>query len=123
MLRRMLPCLGLMLLAGCAGMEDIGNYAPSRSSGRCDTSFTVTNASSSTMEQFYFNPASRSDWGNDRLGEGVLEPGRSRSYRAAQSGGYDFRAVWANGRSTDLRNVDVCRASTITLTNSGLRAR
>lgn len=35
---------------------------------------------------------------------------------------HDFRIVWENGRSSELRNVDVCRVSRVSITNAGLRA-
>ena len=88
----------------------------------CDTSFRVVNASSGTVERLFFSHASQNGWGNDQLGETVLPPGRATSYRAAHTGAYDFRVVWANGRSAELRRIDVCVASTITVTDGGLRA-
>lgn len=92
---------------------------PSRS---CDTTFLVINGSSRTVERLYFSHSSRNAWGNDQLGNAVLQPGRQVSYRAANTGAYDFRVVWNNGRSSELRGINVCVASRITVTNGGLRA-
>jgi hypothetical protein len=88
----------------------------------CDTSFRVVNASSGTVQALYFSHSSRSGWGTDQLGSGVLPPGRALNYRAANTGNYDFRAVWSNGRAAELMGVNVCRASVITITDRGLRA-
>lgn len=136
MLRRLPPrlglsmclSLGLLSLTACIEPAQQVVYAqPGPQMGHaqrrnCDTSFRVVNASSSVVEKLYFNPSARSDWGNDRLGQEILRPGRSTNHRAQQAGDYDFRVVWANGRSAEIRNIDVCAASTITVTNYGLRA-
>ena len=109
---------GLLGLAACAPQQPM----LVQQQQACDTSFRVVNASSGTVERLYFSHASQSGWGNDQLGQNILAPGRSTSYRAANVGAYDFRTVWANGRSAELRRVNVCAASTITVTDQGLRA-
>jgi hypothetical protein len=58
----------------------------------------------------------------DQLGQSVLPPGRFVNYRASNAGNYDFRVVWTNGRAAEMRGVNICRASQITVTNSGLVA-
>ena len=122
MLRRLLPCLGLLSLAACVAPPPVG-YAPIMVEQRsCDTSFNVVNASSYTVQELYFSPAAMRAWGNDQLGQNVLPPGRRASFRAANTGAYDFRVVWNNGRAAELRGIDVCVASTITATNTGLLA-
>lgn len=88
----------------------------------CDTSFRVNNVSSGIVEELYFSHASLNGWGADQLGTNVLAPGRSASFRAANTGSYDFKVVWTGGRSAELRGVNICAASTITVTNAGLRA-
>ncbi|PWS35552.1 hypothetical protein DFH01_18310 [Falsiroseomonas bella] len=88
----------------------------------CDTSFAVTNQSSGTVAQLFFSHSSQSGWGADQLGQSVLPPGRFVNYRAANTGAYDFRVVWTNGRAAELRGVNICRASRITVTNNGLIA-
>ncbi len=88
----------------------------------CDTSFQVVNNSGATVERLYFSHSTQGGWGADQLGQNVLPPGRATSYRAANAGNYDFRVVWTNGRAAELRGIDVCRASRITVTNSGLTA-
>ena len=123
MLKRAL--LGLAPL-GLVTLALAGCVAPTQTvvvrERRCDTSFRVVNASSGTVERLFFSHASQNGWGNDQLGEAVLPPGRASNYRAANTGAYDFRVVWANGRSAELRGIDVCVASTITVTDGRLRA-
>ncbi|SHI62300.1 hypothetical protein SAMN02745194_00757 [Roseomonas rosea] len=132
MMRRALPLLGLLLLPGCLGAtsgygpQSYGSQGYGSSGygqrGRCDTGFSVVNQSGATVQELYFNPSSRRDWGPDRLGRNQLPPGRSTSYRASSEAPHDFRVVWENGRASELRHVDVCAVSTITVTRSGLRA-
>lgn len=119
MLRRLLPA-ALLGLAACVPPQQM-MMTPQQVSG-CDTSFRVVNQSSGTVERLYFSHASLGSWGNDQLGQNVLPPGRSASYRAANAGYYDFRVVWQNGRSSELRGINVCQASTIMVTNRGLSA-
>jgi hypothetical protein len=112
MLRRFL--LALPLLAATAA-------TPALAQG-CDTSFEVVNRSNRTVQELYFSSANRDDWGRDRLGENVLPSGRRVSFRPPAGGNYDFKVVWDNGRSAELRNVNVCSASIITVGNNGLSA-
>lgn len=89
----------------------------------CDTRFQVVNNSSMTVMQLFFSHSSINNWGVDQLGQYVLAPGRVWNYRAANPGNYDFRIVWQNGRAAELRQVNICRASRIIVTNSGLYAQ
>lgn len=89
----------------------------------CDTRFQVVNNSSRTVLTLQYSHASRNDWGVDQLGQNVLPPGRVWNARAANAGLYDFRITWAGGGAAELRRVDICRASQIVVTNSGLYAR
>lgn len=88
----------------------------------CDTSIRFENTSSITVTNLYYNPAPVATWGQDRLGQNVLRPGGTTNSRMSFARPYDFRIVWENGRSSELRNVDVCRVSHISITNVGLRA-
>jgi len=117
---------GVTLLGACVPQQQqLGQpvvFAPERSQ-RCDTSFRVVNNSSRTVTQLYFSQSALSAWGNDQLGQNVLPPGRTANYRAANPGSYDFRVVYAGGGEAQLRRVNVCSATQVTVTNSGLIAR
>jgi len=107
-----------LALGGCV---TTGGGAPV--SGRsCDTSFRVVNQTNATVTQVYFSHASLGDWGADRLGTRDLKSGQALAFRAANTGRYDFRVVFANGRAQELRQVDICRAAVITVTANGLVA-
>ncbi len=113
MFRRIM--LALPLLAATAA-------APAFAQG-CDTRFSIANQSSAVVEQFYFGPSSNPNWGADQLGRNVLPQGRSLNYQAARGGMYDFKVIWSNGRTAEIRQVDICRASRITVTDRGLIAQ
>jgi hypothetical protein len=106
-------------LAACQQPQQSVVLVPTQA---CDTSFRVANMSSGTVERLYFSHGSLRNWGNDQLGTAVLPPGRVVSYRAANTGTYDFRVVWSNGRVAELMGVNICRASQITVTDRGLSA-
>jgi hypothetical protein len=120
MRRRLLPIAALLGLAACVPPQQ--TIVMQQPRGGCDTSFRVINNSGGTVEQLYFSHASQGSWGNDQLGQNVLPPGRSVSYRAANTGYYDFRVVWQNGQTAELRQVNVCVTSNIVITGRGLSA-
>ncbi|MBP0462553.1 hypothetical protein J5Y09_01395 [Roseomonas sp. PWR1] len=131
MIRRKLLALFALLgtgaLAACAPQtvyvpQPVAVAQPPVAVG-CDTRFTVVNNSSLTVMQLFFSHSSLANWGADQLGQNVLPPGRAWNYRAANAGNYDFRVVWQNGRAAELRRVNICAASRIVVTNSGLYAQ
>lgn len=122
-----------MKLSSAAAMLAVGTLLgactpetrqPNTSSGRagCDTNIRFENTSSITVTNLFYNPAPVATWGTDRLGQNVLRPGATSNSRMSYARPYDFRIVWGNGRSSELRNVDICRVSRISITNVGLRA-
>lgn len=113
MLRRL--ALAATLLAAAA--------TPAFAQG-CDTRFTLRNNSGAQVNEFYFGPSANANWGRDRLGENVLPPGRSMSFTPGGRGGnYDFKLVWANGETAEVMRVNICEASDIVATRSGIEAR
>lgn len=113
MIRRLL--LALPLLAATA-------VAPAYAQN-CDTRFTFHNRSSTTVVEFYFDSSRNPNWTRDELGAGVLPAGQSQRFAARYSGNYDFRAVLQGGRAVELRQVDICRITDVTLTDNGMSAR
>lgn len=113
MIRRLLLALPLLAAALPAPAE----------AQNCDTRFVFHNQSSFTVRELYFDASRNPNWTRDELGSGVLPSGQSRRFAAAYAGNYDFRAVLANGRAVELRRVNICQITTVTLTDSGLSAR
>ena len=80
--------------------------------------FTMVNNSSATIEYLYVSPTSWNDWGNDVLGSSVLLPYRRvnvtfSSFRTGNCS-YDIKVVTKAGRSSVLKNVNLCTTSTVT---------
>ncbi len=90
--------------------------------GTCDSRFQVVNQSGGVIERLYFSHSSQGGWGPDQLGQNVLYSGRMMTFRAANAGNYDFRVVWSNGQSAELRQINICHAARITVTSRGLYA-
>lgn len=128
--RRSLALFGALALSACVEAPQRAVYvAPQAQPQRsvvtrpaCNTAFRVVNQSGRTVERLYFSHSSLGAWGNDQLGTSVLQPGRQVTYRAANEGAYDFRVVWNNGQASELRRINVCAASQITITSRGLVA-
>lgn len=117
----LLAPVALLFTAACQPQPQLV-VVQQRPVAACDTSFRVSNASSRTVAQLYFSHSNLSGWGTDQLGASVLPPGRFVNYRAANAGNYDFRVVWVDGRSAELRRVNVCAAREVRVTDGGLRA-
>jgi len=113
MLRRLFLALLLLAATGLSAAQ----------AQNCDTRFNFHNRSSVTVMEFYFDSSRNPRWTRDELGSGVLPSGQSRRFAAAYSGMYDFRAVLQGGRAVELRQVNICQITDVTLTNSGLTAR
>jgi hypothetical protein len=83
-----------------------------------DADFTLTNRTGLTIAEIYVSPARRSQWGNDRLGDGVLENGKSRHFKFGETAAckQDIKVAFesADGEAV-WENVDLCEIEKITL--------
>lgn len=89
---------------------------------QCDTSLQLVNRSNRIVLEFYFSTSSDANWGVDRLGDGVLQPGESKAFDTGAPGAHDFRVVLDGGANADLRNVNICTTSAIVVTATGIEA-
>ncbi|HBB34077.1 MAG TPA: hypothetical protein DDZ80_07815 [Cyanobacteria bacterium UBA8803] len=82
--------------------------------GSNDRVFDVINHTNSIMEEFYFQPATEEDWGEDLLGSEVINPGESVSIPVdSDKCIYDFKAVFEDGDVLE-EEADVCENNDIT---------
>lgn len=82
--------------------------------GGNDRVFDVINHTNSDLEEFYFQPANQEDWGEDLLGEEVINPGKSASIPVnSDECVYDFKAVFADGDVLEEQS-NVCENNDIT---------
>lgn len=90
---------------------------------QCDTRFDLINRSGAQVDEFYFGSSANQNWGPDRLGDGVLANGQTRRFQPRATGMVDFKVVWQNGETAEVRQVDICTATEIVATKSGITAR
>ena len=83
-----------------------------------DADFTLTNRTGLTIRELYVSPAKRSQWGRDRLGDGVLEQARSRHMKFGETAicKQDIKVVFEDDTPDAVwENVDLCEIEKITL--------
>lgn len=72
-------------------------------------SFNLVNQSGRVIEQFYASPSSQQGWGQDRLGDAVVQPGgRFAVSLPLGECRYDLRVVWRGGDAQERRNLNTC---------------
>jgi hypothetical protein len=109
-------------LAACSPPPKDRSLAEAHAAGGCAGGLQVVNASSRTVDRLFLARLSLEGWGDDRLGQEVLRPGRSARYRPTAPGPQDLRVVWADGRAAELRRVDPCATGTVRVEDAGLKA-
>ena len=79
-------------------------------------SFNLLNQSGRVIEEFYASPSSEQNWGPDRLGDEIVQPGASFAVRLPEGDcNYDLRVVWQGGQSQERRNVNACNLTNYTV--------
>ncbi len=83
-----------------------------------DLVFTLTNASSVTLTEFYASPINVAHWENDILGSDVLFSGESTEITIGDGRTqceYDFRFVTDQGVVVERAAVNICELGSYTL--------
>ena len=90
-------------VGGGAGAQ----VSPGRSG---NPSFYLTNGSGATIREVYISLATDNNWGPDRLGSNVLQPGQRLHVSLPAVGvcQVDMRIVYMNGAAQERRRVDTC---------------
>lgn len=79
----------------------------------------VVNQTGVTIREFYMTDVDTRGWGDDRLGQEVIEPGDSLRVvptprqRARGYCQFDMLVVFSNGARVDRRGVNLCQASNL----------
>ncbi|EFH09653.1 hypothetical protein ACFFMP_07045 [Pseudoroseomonas cervicalis] len=77
-----------------------------------DPSFELVNEGRSAIRELYASPTTSDNWGEDRLGQDVVEAGDRMFIRLPEGPcAYDIRVVWANSRAEERRDVNLCNTS------------
>ncbi|GAN78244.1 hypothetical protein [Acidisphaera rubrifaciens] len=69
---------------------------------------SLRNASGRTITEIYVSPRNATDWGDDRLGDGQLLPGKALSVTFNGGCRQDVRIVYDNKSAEERRGVDLC---------------
>src|SRR5215207_5869111 len=106
------------LIAALIGAALISSSAatPAAAQSR-DPSFRVVNRTSDAVQEVYASPSTQQNWGQDRLGSDIIQPGASHIVRLPADGNcvYDIRFVYQNGRSEEKRNLNTCNLTNVVL--------
>ncbi|MDN3565294.1 hypothetical protein QWZ14_13060 [Paeniroseomonas aquatica] len=100
-----------------AGPQGNGQARPQPGSQQQgNPSFNLVNQSGRVIEEFYASPSSQQNWGPDRLGDEVVQPGTTFAVRLPQGEcSYDIRVVWQGGESQERRNMNMCALTNYTV--------
>ncbi|MBS7809457.1 hypothetical protein [Roseococcus pinisoli] len=76
--------------------------------------FSLRNRGNVDINEIYVSSSQVDNWGRDRLGRNVLEPGRSLEIvLPAGQCVNDIRVVYSNGRSQERRQVNTCNLTDV----------
>lgn len=115
MLQGMSPPGGAAPQARPTPVQGKGQQAPQPQQGVSDDpSFRLTNRGSITIQEIYVSSVRTDDWGEDRLGADVLEPGQSIIIRLPRGDCLnDIRIVFDDDSAQERRRVDTCAVTDI----------
>ena len=83
-----------------------------------DADFTMANRTGYDIREVYISASHRNQWGNDRMGDGVLENGKSKLFRFSDKAAckQDIMVVFDDdGSKVVWEDVDLCEINKITL--------
>ncbi|MFT8242822.1 hypothetical protein [Roseomonas sp. BN140053] len=92
-----------------AGGGASGKGVPAAAAATTDPSFRLSNRGGTTIQEVYVSSSQDSSWGQDRLGQDVLPPGRQVILRLPVGQCVnDLRVVYSNGQASERRQVNTC---------------
>lgn len=83
-----------------------------------DADFTLTNRTGYTLREVYISPSNKNAWGDDRMGKGYLDHGKSRLFRFSDKSSctQDLKVVFDDDESEVIwEDFDLCEINKITL--------
>lgn len=83
-----------------------------------DADFRLANRTGYDIREVYISPTHRNAWGNDRMGDGVLENGKSKLFRFSDRASckQDIMVVFDDDSSKVVwEDVDLCEIEKLTL--------
>lgn len=83
-----------------------------------DADFTLVNRTGYTLREIYLTPANSKSWGKDRMGDNVLDNGKSRLFKFSDKSActQDLMVVFDDdGSDVVWEDFDLCQINKITL--------
>lgn len=83
-----------------------------------DADFTLVNRTGYTLREIYVSPTHRDAWGKDRMGDNVLDNGKSRLFKFSDKSSckQDLKVIFDDdGSEVIWEEFDLCELSKITL--------
>lgn len=80
----------------------------------------MVNNSGWELHEIYFSPASQDEWGDDHLGDEVLEQGDSLTISGVSDGKWDIRLVDEDGDECTLEDVHITASERWEITEDDL---
>lgn len=102
-------CLPAAIIAGVVFLSSASGQA-------ADQTFTLVNRTGLTLTEVYVSPATSDEWGENGLGQGVLEKNdrvKIRFNRAEKACDWDLKVLDNTGASAEWTDFDLCQTSTI----------
>lgn len=86
-----------------------------------DRELAIANHSQQPINEIYASPSSADHWGDDRLGEETLPPGRTFHLKLGRvrECEFDIQVVYEDAGHEDARHVNVCRQHQLAFDGSG----
>lgn len=83
-----------------------------------DADFTLVNRTGYDIREVYISPARSNNWGRDRMGDGMLENGKSKRFSFTERAAckQDIQVVFDDDNSkVTWENIDLCELDKITI--------
>jgi hypothetical protein len=100
----------------CLAATVLTTFAGSVHAGAAD--FTLVNKTGYTLREVYLSASNKDSWGNDRMGQGYLDNGKSRLFKFSSKSAcqQDLKVVFDDDESEVVwEDFDLCEINKITL--------
>ena len=96
---------------------------PNRSPA-AERDLTIVNKSSRVVNELYVSPSTADQWGDDRLGDDTIDPGKSYRARLGRSRDceFDVQVVYDDASHEESRKVNLCRTRQLAFDGSTAEA-
>ena len=123
MTTRLLATAAAALMASCLSIAPVAQAQTDRDGQQ--RWINIVNRLGVTIREFYMTDVDTRGWGDDRLGQEVVEPGDSLRVvptprqRARGYCQFDMKVVFANDRTVERRGVNLCSTTNLVCTSTG----